>query len=94
MPHGSISESFDGNNDNTEDFNYNLRGSPNVNDFNTFMSVSSADSLRRIERNRNAAGREFEAPFKLKLALVRDLVGNEITSRYLNLDQKNSSSSK
>ena len=47
-------------------------------DFNTFMSISSADSLRRIERNRNAAAREFEAPFKLKLAIARDLIDNQV----------------
>jgi len=43
-------------------------------DFNTFMSVSSVSSLRRIERSKNIRDREFEAPFRLKLALVKDLV--------------------
>lgn len=32
----------------------NRNGSPKHEDFNTFMSISSVDSLRRIERNRNA----------------------------------------
>lgn len=80
--HSSLktSEIEDESNENSEAFGANSsprrRGMPNYDDFNTFMSISSASSLRRAERNRNAAAKEFEAPFKLKLAIVRDLVDN------------------